>query len=88
MTDEFEDLKNYIGVSETDEDVVVASTIAKLAATIGVDNPAPNQTREIPSRPAGTRRSLAPPHHPESCAKTARRPFPASPFRSRCRAAG
>ena len=32
MTDEYEDLKNYIGVSETDEDVVVASTIAKLLA--------------------------------------------------------
>ena len=48
MTDEFEDLKKYIGVSETDEDVVVASTIAKLAATIGVDNPAPNQGDPLP----------------------------------------
>jgi len=48
LTDEFKDLKNYIGVRETDEDVVVASTIAKLAATIGVDNPAPNHGDPLP----------------------------------------
>lgn len=48
MTDDLDDLKQYIGLSATDEDVVVASTIAKLAATIGVDNPAPREGDPIP----------------------------------------
>jgi 3-methylfumaryl-CoA hydratase len=48
MTDELEDLKKYIGLSETDEDVVTASTIAKLAATIGVENPAPKEDDPLP----------------------------------------
>ena len=48
MTENFNDLKKYIGLSDTDEDVVVASTIAKLAATVGVENPAPKNGDPIP----------------------------------------
>ena len=48
MTENFDDLKKYIGLSETDEDVVAASTVAKLAATIGVGNPAPKEGDSIP----------------------------------------
>jgi 3-methylfumaryl-CoA hydratase len=48
MTDELKELKKYIGLSDTDEDLVVASTIAKLAATIGVDNPAPEVGDPLP----------------------------------------
>ncbi len=48
MTDALEGLKAHIGRSATASDVVAASAIAKLAATLGTDNPAPGPGDVIP----------------------------------------
>jgi 3-methylfumaryl-CoA hydratase len=43
-----DELKTYIGKSETARDVVTATTIGKLAATLDVDNPSPNAGDPVP----------------------------------------
>jgi 3-methylfumaryl-CoA hydratase len=48
MTEYLEDLKQYIGNSETIEDAVTASQVGRLAAALDVDHPAPNEGDPIP----------------------------------------
>ena len=43
-----EELKKYVGKSETASDVVTAYTIGKLAATLDVDHPAPKKGDPVP----------------------------------------
>jgi hypothetical protein len=40
MAENLESLKRYVGASETANDVVTASAMGKIAATLGVENPA------------------------------------------------
>ncbi len=48
MTEPLESLKRYIGRSETASDVVTASAMVKIAATLGVENPASAKGDPIP----------------------------------------
>ncbi len=48
MAESLEDLRHYIGRSETANDVVTGSAMVKIAATLGLDNPAPNSGDPIP----------------------------------------
>jgi 3-methylfumaryl-CoA hydratase len=49
MSTRLEDLKKYIGQSETTEDVVTVSQVGRLAAALDVDHPAPNDGDPIPA---------------------------------------
>lgn len=60
MADSLQALKAYIGDSETEFDVVSASVIARLAATLGVDTPASQQGDPIPP---GWHTGFFPPTH-------------------------
>ena len=48
MTERLEDLKQFIGNSQTSEDVVTASQIGRMAAALDVDHPAPDDGDPIP----------------------------------------
>mgnify|MGYP001611567725 FL=1 len=48
MTEPLENLKSYIGRSETAADVVTGSAMVKIAATLGLDNPASAKGDPIP----------------------------------------
>jgi 3-methylfumaryl-CoA hydratase len=48
MAERLEDLKSYVGKKATSADVATAHTIAKLAATLDVEHPAPNKGDPIP----------------------------------------
>ncbi|MEE2968990.1 MAG: acyl-CoA dehydrogenase [Pseudomonadota bacterium] len=48
MTESLEDLERFIGRTATATDEVTASPIARLAATLGIENPAPNPGDVIP----------------------------------------
>lgn len=48
MAEALEDLKQFIGKTATATDEVTASPIARLAATLGMENPAPNKGDIIP----------------------------------------
>ena len=60
MTDELQSLKRHIGQSETDLDVVTASAIARMAATLGVATPASEPGDPIPP---GWHTAFFPPTH-------------------------
>ena len=60
MADSLQALKAHIGDSETEFDVVTASVIAKLAATLGVDTPASQPGEAIPP---GWHTGFFPPTH-------------------------
>jgi 3-methylfumaryl-CoA hydratase len=48
MVESLEDLKQFIGKTATATDEVTASPVARLAATLGIDNPAPEPGDVIP----------------------------------------
>ena len=48
MTEPLQNLKRYIGRSETATDVVTGSAMVKIAATLGAENPASAKGDPIP----------------------------------------
>lgn len=48
MTDNLDDLQQFVGNSETSEDVITASQIGRLAVTLNVDHPAPDKGDAVP----------------------------------------
>ena len=48
MADELEDLRQYVGNSQTADDVITASQAGRLAVALGVDHPAPGKGDAIP----------------------------------------
>jgi len=48
MTDTLEDLQQFVGNSQTSEDVITASQVGRLAVTLDVDHPSPNKGDAVP----------------------------------------
>lgn len=48
MTDTLDDLQQFVGNSQTSEDVITASQVGRLAVTLDVDHPAPNKGDAVP----------------------------------------
>jgi 3-methylfumaryl-CoA hydratase len=48
MTDNLDELQQFVGNRETSEDVITASQVGRLAVTLDVDHPAPNKGDAVP----------------------------------------
>ena len=48
MADSLDDLKKFVGNSQTAEDVITASQVGRLAVALDVDHPAPNKGDAVP----------------------------------------
>jgi hypothetical protein len=92
MSEALKNLQQYVGRSEMATDMVTASAIVKLAATLGVKNPASAKGDPIPP---GWHGSFFPASHRPTemradvrCAPTDKPPAEGSCRRYRCRAEG